>query len=213
MQFGKRTLDFGLWVRVIEGEYMIYDKGIPADRTDDIVEVLRDDHAELRLLLSAGAPAGSSEHQEVWLRLADALVRHAVAEQLVVYPALLELPAGRAISHSRTAAHQVILRQLVSLERAGFGTAAFNSAEVRLGLDVLAHLDKEDTQVLPLLASRFGAHRRAELGRRFVETGRIEPTPRILPGARLPAGPTIVDHTTALAVWIRDSAMAQGLAS
>ena len=192
---------------------MARESGRETANGEDIVEVLRLDHAELRALLAAASRAGSVPNEEAWVRLIDTLVRHEVAEELIVYPALLGLPAGFAVVQSRTADQAAIRERLVSLDRAGFGTTAFAAISGRLGLDLVAHLDREDTQVLPILASRFDADHRAELGHRFVEVGRIEPTLRARHGARLLAGPSVVDSTTALAVWIRDSAVAEGLAS
>jgi hypothetical protein len=76
----------------------------------------------------------------------------------------------------------------------------------------MAHFDREEQQVLPLLAARIGRRRRVELADQFVAIKELAPARRVVPGARTPTGRTIVDRTTAVATWMRDSAAAAGIA-
>ena len=162
----------------------------------------------------AGLAGGDVEDRwGAFAALTDLLVCHEVAEELVVYPVLRPLAGGPAVADSRLADQVDIERLLVGLDREEFGSREFDMATARLGLEVLAHLDKEDAQVLPMLSSALGRRRRADLGRRFVDVGRMAPAHCVPSGARMPTGRTIVDRSSALSVWIRDSAAAAGLAS
>ena len=61
----------------------------------DIVDLLKEEHLDLRALcseLSGWSPGGRTVH----LELSDRLLRHEIAEELVVYPVLLGYRGGAA---------------------------------------------------------------------------------------------------------------------
>ena len=182
------------------------------DSGPDIVALLRQDHDLIRSMLTRVASGTVEDRWATFLALTDLVIRHEVAEELVVYPALLRLRGGVAVAESRLSDQAGIERLLVTLDREEFDTHQFEMDSVRLGLDVLAHLEKEDAQVMPLLATKLGNRRRKDLARRFTEVKRVAP-PRLPTGLRAPTGPAIVDRTTAVSVWMRDSAAYSGLAS
>jgi glutamate/tyrosine decarboxylase-like PLP-dependent enzyme len=76
----------------------------------------------------------------------------------------------------------------------------------------LAHLEREDSQVLPILATRVSRRRRLDLGRRYRKVQQVAPMRQLPDGTRVPVGRTVVDRTAALSVWMRDVAAASGLA-
>jgi hypothetical protein len=130
-----------------------------------------------------------------------------------VYPALVRLRGGSAVAGVCLGAQSEIEDLLVAMDRAPFDSEEFAGDSVRLGRAVVRHQDEEEEQVLPLLASLLSPRRRADLGRRFLEVKQVAPSQRVGPASRRPTGPTIVDRTTALSVWMRDSATYAGLAS
>jgi len=181
-------------------------------RALDIVDLLAEDHADLRAL--AEPVGGPDDHDgSAYLAWSDRLVRHEIAEELVVYPALLSFPGGAAVADSRLDDQADIERKLIALGRESAGTAAFNTAASHLVLGHIAHLEREDAQVLPILATRVSRRRRLDLGRRFQKVQQVAPMRQLPEGVRLPVGRTVVDRTSALSVWMRDVAMASGLAS
>jgi aromatic ring-cleaving dioxygenase len=181
------------------------------DRALDIVDLLTEDHIALRSLAD---PVGGRDDSDgsAYLAWSDRLVRHEVAEELVVYPALLSFDGGSAVADSRLEDQSDIERQLVALGQEAPGTPGFHAAAARLVLGHLAHIDREDSQVLPILATRVSRRRRMELGRRFRGVQQVAPMRRLPEGIRIPAGRTVVDRTSALSVWMRDVATASGLA-
>lgn len=179
----------------------------------DIVELLHQEHAMIRTLLQRAECGGTDARRTAAFRLADALIRHEVAEELVVYPELLRIRGGTAVADPRLEDQEGIEERLVQLDRTEFGSAAHGALLARLVLAVTSHLDREDEQVLPLLAAHLGAPRRSELSRRFTEVLGMAPVRPSAPGLRLPTGPTVIDRTTATSVWMRDSAAGSGLAS
>ena len=185
-------------------------------RTDgtDIVAVLRRDHVRIRTLLSA-TPASAGrpdvERWETFCQLSDLLVRHEVAEELVVYPELAGLAGGTAVRRSRLVDQSDIEVLLVALDRQEFGSPGFEADIVQLGLRVLAHLEREESQVLPLLATFVEPDRRTRLGLRYLESVAIVgPSPS---ATGVPSGPAVVDRTTAVSTFMRDSAGPSALVS
>jgi hypothetical protein len=181
------------------------------DREVDIVEVLAEEHMFLRAL--AEPVGGPDDDGSAYLTWSDQVIRHEIAEELVVYPVLLGFDGGMAVVDSRLEDQSDIEHQLVALGREVAGTARFRMGASRLVLGHLSHLEREDSQVLPILASRVGRRRRADLGRRFHQVQQVAPLHHLPEGVRVPTGRTVVDRTSALSVWLRDVAVSAGLAS
>ena len=177
----------------------------------DIVDVLTEEHAALRTL--AGPVGGPDDDGTAYLAWSDRVIRHEIAEELVVYPVLLRYDGGMAVVDSRLDDQSDIEHQLVALGREAVGTAPFHRGAARLVLSHLSHLEREDSQVLPILASRVCRRRRVDLGRRFRQVQQVAPLHQLPDGARVPTGRTVVDRTSALSVWLRDVAVSSGLAS
>ena len=175
------------------------------------MDVLAEEHAALRAL--AAPVGGPDDDGSAYLAWSDRVVRHEIAEELVVYPVLLGFDGGMAVVDSRLEDQTGIERQLVKLGREVSGTPRFRSGVSRLVLGHLSHLEREDSQVLPILASRVSRRRRLDLGRRFRQVQQVAPLHPMPEGVRVPVGRTVVDRTSALSVWLRDVAVSSGLAS
>lgn len=176
----------------------------------DIVDLLRQEHIALRALcseLSGWSPAGPTVH----LEFGDRLLRHEIAEELVVYPVLSGYQGGAGVATGRLDDQADIERRLLLLGREEPGSKEFRRLRVGLVIAVLTHLDKEDSQVLPILASRLGMAQRLELGRKFREITEAVPPHHHPRGVRIATGPTVVDRTSALSVWMRDTVASSGL--
>jgi len=181
------------------------------DRGTDIVDVLAEEHAALRAL--AVPVGGPDDDGNAYLAWSDRVIRHEIAEELVVYPVLLGYQGGAAVVDSRLDDQSEIEHQLLALGREVGGTAGFRTGAARLVLGHLSHLEREDSQVLPILASRVCRRRRTDMGRRFRQVQQVAPLHRLPEGVRVPPGRTVVDRTSALSVWLRDVAVSSGLAS
>ena len=182
-----------------------------AGRGTDIVDVLAEEHVALRGL--AEPVGGPDDDGAAYLTWSDRVIRHEIAEELVVYPVLLGFDGGAAVVDSRLEDQSDIERGLVALGREVAGTAQFRRGATRLVLGHLSHLEREDSQVLPILATRVCRRRRNDLGRRFRQVQQVAPLHRLPEGVRVPTGRTVVDRTSALSVWLRDVAVSSGLAS
>ena len=178
----------------------------------DIVALLRGDHARIRSRLARTAADRADRRWVAFSEMSELIIRHEVAEEVVVYPELVDLPGGTALSRRRLDEQSGVEALLVALDRQEFESPGFWRDALRLGSAVLGHLEREDAGVLPLLATTLGARRRATLARRFLEVVRVAPARRMV-AAGVPTGPAIVDRTTAVSIFLRDSAAPGNMAS
>lgn len=187
--------------------------------SSDLVGILSEEHATLRGLMSCldvpSGGVGSTAHEDarvVYLELSDRIIRHEIAEELVVYPAMLENGQDVGFADFVLPEHAIIEDKLLVLDRQEFGSSAFERNRAELTGELLAHLDHEEAQVFPILASRLGRRRQVEVAHRYRQVIRVAPLHSARSRANLPTGPTVVARTSALAVWMRDVARSTGLA-
>lgn len=131
----------------------------PADA--EAVEAVENHHAqmsgELTLLVvnlanaTDGGEATSARNRLVaWAR--ESLVPHALAEEETLYPAARELTEGRLLVDAMLAEHVAIVAMVDEVEKAATHGAAAAAGRALQALFAV-HLDKENDQVLPLLAA------------------------------------------------------------
>ena len=176
----------------------------------DVVDVLKREHDRIRALLPARRDGGDGDGWATFCELSDLLIRHEVAEELVVYPELHGLRDGTAVRVSRLADQAGIEELLGVLVRRRSGSPGFDRDAVQLGLRVLAHLEMEEAQVFPLLTTFVDPQLRADLGARYLNAMTIVRAPRGAPVVR--SGPTL-DRTTTVSTFMPDSVGPAELAS
>ena len=147
-----------------------------ADNMPDIVESLRRDHDEARALLGRYYEVGGRE-QDWFCHLREALVRHEVAEEVAVYPAIRH--AGDPVKETVDARldEQRQAEQLSSeLEKMEVGSAHFDEAFLQLREAVLGHAASEESTVFPAIESKKSFEQRRMMG-----NGMSEPRLRLQP--------------------------------
>ncbi len=131
----------------------------PADA--EAMEAVQNHHAqmagELTLLVADlakaadGGDATSARSRLIdWAR--KTLVPHALAEEKTLYPAARELSGGRLLVDAMLAEHVAIVEMVDEVETAATRVAAAAAGRALQALFAV-HLDKENDQVLPLLAA------------------------------------------------------------
>jgi hemerythrin superfamily protein len=137
---------------------------------------------------------------ELFWILADDLIRHEVAEEVVVYP---HLRLGSDEADERGLAEQVAIEeQLTRMEDLPSGSREFREELAGLRANVCEHIEREERVLLSHLRGTLSEDRRRQLGHRYAEVKETAPHHRY-PGV---AGSTIVGRVAALSDWIRDSA-------
>ncbi|WP_431951081.1 hemerythrin domain-containing protein [Actinacidiphila sp. bgisy167] len=148
-----------------------------AELTADHREV-EEHFARLRAL-----PATDKERRTVLDEVTIELVRHAVAEEMYLYPAVREhLPGGDALADKEIQEHAEVEQALKDLEDVPIDDARFDQLVGKLITDVTAHVRDEEQQLFPALAQACSPERLLELGEKVRAAKKVAPT-RPHPGA------------------------------
>ncbi|MGA8115079.1 MAG: hemerythrin domain-containing protein [Actinocatenispora sp.] len=144
-----------------------------------VIEVLAHDHREVedlfRRLEEPGlAPEASRDLVE---RVTVELVRHAVAEEHWLYPAVREyVPDGSELADDETAEHGEMEVVLKALEGMSPLDPEYRARVDDLISDVRAHIAEEEQQLFPALAAATTPEHLCELGARVEQAKRNAPT-------------------------------------
>ncbi|MEU2133966.1 hemerythrin domain-containing protein [Streptomyces sp. NPDC018352] len=149
----------------------------------DIVEELTADHREVDELFDRieAVPARGPERRRLLDRLTIELVRHAVAEEQHLYPAVREhVPGGDALVDKEIADHLRIERLLKDLEGMNADDPELNHLFVKLRTEVRAHVQDEEGNLFAQLRTACGPELLDLLGqeaRKAKETAPTRPHP------------------------------------
>ncbi|MFF8262602.1 hemerythrin domain-containing protein [Streptomyces virginiae] len=148
-----------------------------------VIEELTSDHQEVAALFAqldnhAGA---DPQRRELADRLTMELVRHAVAEEQHLYPAVRRfVDDGDDLADKEIADHSEVERLLKDLEGCQPDDERFDRLIAQLKSMVMAHVADEENRLFPLLAEACSAEALNELGekvRRAKETAPTRPHP------------------------------------
>ncbi len=144
----------------------------------DVVDVLTSDHGEMTELIGQIWLAENPEHKR---DLADTviseIVRHAVAEEMYVYPAMREhLPNGDEAAEHDIEEHKQIERTMKNLEGVAAGDPRFEEL-VRELEDLLAHhISGEETEQFPQLRANIPREELVKLASQVETAKKVAPT-------------------------------------
>ncbi|MFF4185007.1 hemerythrin domain-containing protein [Streptomyces sp. NPDC001691] len=151
----------------------------------DVIAELTADHREVDDLFAEieKAPAGSDERKKLADRLTIELVRHSVAEEEHLYPAVREhLPQGDAIADKELTDHSKVEQLLKQLEHRDADAHDFDKIVAELRFEVTSHVHDEETNLFVKLRQTCSAERLEELGDKIRSAKKAAPT-RPHPGA------------------------------
>ena len=144
----------------------------------DVVDILASDHREFfDLITDILASADQASRRELADRLIGELVRHSVAEEMYVYPAMRdEVPGGKEAVEHDTDEHKQLERMLKELEGADPDDARFLELVRELETTLRDHVDDEENDQLPKLRAHLEPKQLKELGRMVEIAKTIAPT-------------------------------------
>jgi hemerythrin superfamily protein len=165
----------------------------------DVIEVLTQDHREaeemfqeLEALMADGA-ANQDRRRTVVDRVTIELVRHAVAEEVVVYPAVKEKVSAEEAERAKRE-HAEAEETMKRLERLDPDDPSFDTEIRKLMSDIRTHVAEEEGEMFPHMREVMSQEELVGLGRKVEAIKKLAPTrphPAVPndPGARLAAGP------------------------
>lgn len=175
---------------------------------DDILDLLEEDHHLVENRLQELSEAGPSTRGELFWKLTNDLVRHEVAEEVVLYPALRRLPGGDAVAESRVAEQSEAEEQLAKMEKLDAETPEFLTEFATLKASVLEHAKAEEDTAFMMLRGAVTADQRAELGQRYLKAKAAAPTHPHPHAPDSPPGNVVLGPVAALVDRVRDAAAA-----
>jgi hemerythrin superfamily protein/carbon monoxide dehydrogenase subunit G len=151
----------------------------------DVVDVLTADHREATALIAdIWTATDVQDRRDLADQLIAELVRHAVAEEMYVYPAMRDhLPDGDAAVQHDIEEHQELESQLKQLERLDAGEPAFTETLRQLEATLADHVADEERDHLPQLRAALSREELVQLA------GKVEGAKKLAPTRPHPAAP------------------------
>jgi hemerythrin superfamily protein len=145
----------------------------------DVIEELTTDHREVEDLFDRiqAEPHGSAERRRLADELTVELVRHSVAEEQYLYPAVREhVEGGNALADKEIEDHAGVERLLKDLEGRDADDERFDRLVAQLRVDVTEHVRDEERRLFPLLAAACPPRVLEELGEKVRTAKKTAPT-------------------------------------
>lgn len=149
-----------------------------SEQSNDIVDVLLDQHGQIRRLIDEVSNAGDPEQRrgpfEALVRL---LAVHEAAEEQVLHPvARVRLPDGDEVADARIEEEEESKRLLQELERMGPDHDEFLDRFALVRELVLQHAENEEREEFPGVRDHYSEEERRTLGTAFKAAELVSPT-------------------------------------
>jgi hemerythrin superfamily protein len=187
-----------------------------ADEQRDVIEILEHDHreveemfTELESLRGASTDEARSRRKDVTEQVTIELVRHSVAEEVLVYPMVEKKVSAEEVEHARKE-HAEAEETLHRLEKLDPDDAAFDDEVATLIGEIRHHIEDEERQMFAHMREVIDEDELRKLGARVEAFKKVAPTrphPNV-PNEALPrmaAGPAV-----SLFDRMRDAATGRG---
>lgn len=144
----------------------------------DVVDVLTTDHHELLdLLQQIKSSIDPAERRDLADTVISELVRHSVAEEMYVYPAMRKhLPDGEGAVEHDISEHKDIEKTLKKLEGVSADDAEFTRLLSELENILRDHVQDEEAQQFPELRARVPREALVEMAQKVETAKKIAPT-------------------------------------
>ncbi|MGW7463884.1 hemerythrin domain-containing protein [Streptomyces xantholiticus] len=145
----------------------------------NIIEELTADHREVESLFNEiqQLSAADSQRRELADRMTIELVRHAVAEEEYLYPAVRRhVEGGATLADKEIEDHSQVERLLKDLEGAEPGQPEFETTMTRLMQTVIDHIADEEGRLFPLLQDACDTQQLNDLGDKIRQAKKVAPT-------------------------------------
>src|SRR5215210_5334758 len=171
-----------------------------SDQQRDVIEILEHDHreveemfAELESLRGASTEEATARRKAVTEQVTIELVRHSVAEEVLVYPKVADKVSSEEAEHARKE-HAEAEETLQRLEKLDADDPAFDDELATLMAEIRHHIADEEGQMFAHMRQVIDADRLRRLGGRVEAFKKVAPTrphPHVPnePLPRMAAGP------------------------
>ncbi len=171
-----------------------------ADQQQDVIEILEQDHreveemfAELESLRGASTEEEKSRRKDVTEQVTIELVRHSVAEEVLVYPKVEDKVSAEEVEHARKE-HAEAEETLHRLEKLDADDPAFDDELATLMAEIRHHIEDEEGEMFAHMRKAFTDDELRGMGTAVTAFKKVAPTrphPNVpnTPLPRIAAGP------------------------
>jgi hemerythrin superfamily protein len=145
----------------------------------DVIAELTADHREVEELFARieDLPSGSSRRKQYADQVTMELVRHSVAEEMYLYPAVRKhLPGGGELADRELGDHALAERTMKDLESCEADDPQFDMLIAKLMSEVRNHVTDEETKLFPRLREACSAEMLNDLGDKVRQAKKSAPT-------------------------------------
>ncbi|WMX43725.1 hemerythrin domain-containing protein [Streptomyces roseicoloratus] len=145
----------------------------------DVIAELTADHEEVEQLFAKiqGLPSGHPRRKTLADQVTMELVRHSVAEESYLYPAVREhVPQGDGLADQELEEHAAAERTMKDLEGCGADDPRFDELMMRLMSEIRSHVAEEENDLFPRLRQACPADMLDELGDKVRRAKKMAPT-------------------------------------
>ena len=163
------------------------DPSSPSSRPDadhstdhDVIDVLMTDHSEVEEMFAEleglfGPGADADRRREVTDNVTIELVRHSVAEEVVVYPQVKEKVSAEEAERAKQE-HAEAEETMKRLERMDSDDPRFEVEIRTLMAEIREHVAEEEGQMFPHMRTVFTEEELVDMGRRVTAVKKLAPT-------------------------------------
>jgi hemerythrin superfamily protein len=167
---------------------------------------LRQQHQNVKQMLSAFVPAKGDERQQTFDCLRATLAVHETAEEMIIYPALRNIGAQASqIADERIAEESEAKQVLADLEKLGVDGDGFDAKFGKFRTSVLAHAEAEEAKVFPQLEAHVDAEKLQKMADGIRTAEKLAPTHPHPHGPSGAIGNTLVGPLVGLVDKVRDA--------
>jgi hypothetical protein len=153
-----------------------------AEQQRDVIEILEHDHreveemfAELETLRGASTDEAKSRRKNLTEQVTIELVRHSVAEEVLVYPQVEEKVSADEAEHAREE-HAEAEETLQRLEKLDADDPAFDDELATLMAEIRHHIEDEEGEMFTHMRQVIDAGELQKLGARVEAFKKVAPT-------------------------------------
>ncbi|MFD0415299.1 hemerythrin domain-containing protein [Streptomyces sp. NPDC127108] len=179
----------------------------------NVIMELTIDHHEVEEFFAKieSQPVGDEQRRKLADELTIELVRHSVAEEVHLYPAVREhVPGGDEIADKEIADHARVEQLLKDLEGLDATDPDFDHLVARLKLEVSEHVRDEEARLFPLLVAAWTPEGLDELGDKVRSAKNTAPTRPHPAGPSTPPGNKLLGPGLGLVDRARDLLTGRG---
>ncbi|MGW5176236.1 hemerythrin domain-containing protein [Streptomyces sp. NPDC004082] len=145
----------------------------------DVIRELTTDHEEVEELFTKieELPSGDAQRKQYADQATMELVRHSVAEEAYLYPAVRRhVPGGDALADQELQDHAAAERTMKDLERCRADDPEFDPLMSRLMTEIRTHVADEENNLFPRLREACSQQDLEELGDKVRQAKKTAPT-------------------------------------